>query len=411
MKGVVYRSPRDVRVEDVPDAKIDWPTDVLVRITSTNICGSDLHMYEGRTDLEPGMVIGHENLGQVIEVGSAVKRIKKGDWVCIPFNVACGYCRNCERGYTGFCLSMNPDPETAGAAYGYSGMGPYRGGQAELLTVPYGDFNCLRLHDDAEEKETDYVMLADIWPTGWHATELAGVKPGETVVVYGCGPVGLMAAYSAIVKGAAQVYIVDRHPDRLKLAESIGVIPIDDSKDDPVEAVMELTHGLGADRGCECVGWQAHDPQGHEHPNMTLNKLFKSVRATGGLGIVGVFTQDPKSPDPLLKEGELALEYPVFFEKGLQMGSGQADVKRYNRYLRDLIHDDRAAPSFLVSHELPLDDAPDAYKHFEAREKGWTKVILHPGVRSERKARARQPEPASITKPARKTSKQAAGKS
>jgi threonine dehydrogenase-like Zn-dependent dehydrogenase len=144
---------------------------------------------------------------------------------------------------------------------------------------------------------------------------------------------------------------------------------------------------------------------------MTLNKLFKSVRATGGLGIVGVFTQDPKSPDPLLKEGEIALEYPVYFEKGLRMGSGQADVKRYNRYLRDLIHDDRAAPSFLVSHELPLDDAPDAYKHFDAREKGWTKVILHPGVRSERKARARQPEPASITKPARKTSKQAAGKS
>ena len=234
-------------------------------------------------------------------------------------------------------------------------MGPYRGGQAELLTVPYGDFNCLRLHDDAEEKETDYVMLADIWPTGWHATELAGVKPGETVVVYGCGPVGLMAAYSAIVKGAAQVYIVDRHPDRLKLAESIGAIPIDDSKDDPVEAVMELTHGLGADRGCECVGWQAHDPQGHEHPNMTLNKLFQSVRATGGLGIIGVFTKDPKSPDPLLKEGELALDIASFFEKGLQAGSGQADVKRYNRHLRDLIHDDRAAPSFLVSHELPLD--------------------------------------------------------
>jgi glutathione-independent formaldehyde dehydrogenase len=216
------------------------------------------------------------------------------------------------------------------------------------------------------------------------------VKPGETVVVYGCGPVGLMAAYSAMVKGAAQVYSVDRHPDRLKLAKSIGAIPIDDSKDDPVEAVMELTHGLGADRGCECVGWQAHDPQGHEHPNMTLNKLFKSVRATGGLGVVGVFTQDPKSPDPLLKEGEIALEYPVYFEKGLTMGSGQADVKRYNRYLRDLIHDDRAAPSFLVSHELPLDQAPEAYKHFDARDNGWTKVVLHPGAAAKRKPRARR---------------------
>jgi glutathione-independent formaldehyde dehydrogenase len=212
-----------------------------------------------------------------------------------------------------------------------------------------------------------------------------------------------MAAYSAIVKGAAQVMIVDRHPDRLKLAESIGVIPIDDSTDDPVEAVMELTHGLGADRGCECVGWQAHDPQGHEHPNMTLNNLFKSVRATGGLGVVGVFTKDPKSPDKLMKEGEVALDMATFFEKGLRVGTGQCDVKRYNRRLRDLIHDDRAAPSFLVSHELPLDQAPEAYQHFDARDKGWTKVILHPGITSAQKPRARQP--ASISKPTRRPSR------
>jgi glutathione-independent formaldehyde dehydrogenase len=346
-------------------------------------------------------VVGHENLGQVIEVGSAVRRIKKGDWVCLPFNVSCGYCRNCEQGETGFCLAMNPP--NAGAAYGYSGMGPYRGGQAELLNVPYGDFNCLRLHDDAQEKETDYVMLADIWPTGYHATELAGVQPGESVVVYGCGPVGLMAAYSAMVKGASMVMIVDRHPDRLALAETIGVIPIDDSKESPVDRVMELTHGLGADRGCECVGWQAHDPQGHEHPNLTLNNLVKSVRATGGLGVVGVFTQDPKSPDPLMKEGEVAFDWATFFEKGHTVGSGQCNVKRYNRRLRQLIHDDRAAPSFLVSHELPLEQAPQAYGHFDARERGWTKVILHPGMTSPRKPRARMP--ASMLEPAKRSSR------
>ena len=390
MKGLVYRGPRDVRVENVPDAKIEWPTDVLVEITSTNICGSDLHMYEGRTDLEPGMVIGHENLGRVIEIGSAVKRLKKGDWVCVPFNVACGYCRNCERGYTGFCLTMAPEPGKAGAGYGYAGMGPYRGGQAELLTVPYGDFNCLRLHDDGEEKQADYVMLADIWPTGYHAVELSGLQPGDSVVIYGCGPVGLMAAYSAVVKGASEVMVVDRHPDRLALAESIGAIAIDDSEEDPVERVLELTHGMGADRGCECVGWQAHDPQGHEHPNMTLNNLIKSVRATGGLGIVGVFAEDPKSPSKLMHQGEVAFDIAGFFEKGLRAGTGQCDVKRYNRRLRELIHDDKASPSFIVSHELPLEDAPEAYKHFDARDDGWTKVILHPQVAGERKARPRQ---------------------
>ena len=171
MKAVVYNGPRDVSVKNVPDAKIEKPTDVLVRITSTNICGSDLHMYEGRTDFEPGGVFGHENLGQVAEVGSAVDRIKVGDYVCLPFNIGCGFCKNCERGLTAFCLTVNPG--MAGAAYGFAGMGPFRGGQAELLRVPYGDFNCLKLPADAQEKETDYVMLADIFPTGWHCTELA----------------------------------------------------------------------------------------------------------------------------------------------------------------------------------------------------------------------------------------------
>jgi glutathione-independent formaldehyde dehydrogenase len=375
MKALVYRGPRDVKVEEVDDPRIERPTDVLVRITSTNICGSDLHMYEGRTSVEKGKVLGHENLGEVIEVGDAVVRIKKGDRVCLPFNIACGFCRNCEKGNTGFCLTTNPG--NAGAAYGYAEMGPYEGGQAEYLRVPFADFNCLKLPDDAEEKEDDYVMLADIFPTGWHATRLAELRPGESVVVYGSGPVGLMAAYSAMIQGAKQVMVVDRHADRLRLAESIGAIAIDDSKDDPVERVMELTHGLGADKGCECVGWQAHDPAGHEEPNVTMNRLVKSVRATGVLGVVGVFVpEDPKSPDKLMKQGRIAFDMGEFFSKGLRIGSGQANVKAYNRELRDLIHMGRATPSFLISHRLGLDEAPDAYKHFDARHDGWTKVVL-----------------------------------
>src|ERR1700679_3656526 len=202
MKALIYNGPRDVRIQDVPDAKIEKPTDVLVKITTTNICGSDLHMYEGRTDVEKGKVLGHENLGEVIEVGAAVTKVKVGDLVCLPFNIACGSCKNCERGFTGFCLTVNPGK--AGGAYGYAGMGPYEGGQAEFLRVPYADFNCLILPEGAEEKENDYVMLADIWPTGYHATELACVQPGDTVVVYGSGPGGFFAACSSILKGASR---------------------------------------------------------------------------------------------------------------------------------------------------------------------------------------------------------------
>src|ERR1700742_1332272 len=233
MKALVYNGPKDVAVKDVPDARIEKPTDALIEITSTNICGSDLHMYEGRTDVEKGKVLGHENLGRVVEVGEAVDSVKIGDYVCLPFNIGCGFCENCEKGLSGFCLTVNPG--SAGGAYGFAGMGPYSGGQAELLRVPYGDFNCLLLPRDSEEKENDYVMLADIFPTGYHATELAGVMPGESVVIYGAGPVGLMAAYSAMIKGASKVMIVDRHPDRLALAHKIGAITIDDSKESPVE--------------------------------------------------------------------------------------------------------------------------------------------------------------------------------
>ena len=377
MKALVYRGKRCVAVEEVPDARIEQPTDVLIQVTATNICGSDLHMYEGRTDVEEGKVLGHENLGRVLDIGAAVVRVKPGDWVCVPFNIACGFCRNCEQGQTGYCLTVNPG--SAGGAYGYASMGPYAGGQAELLRVPFGDFNCLTLPPDAEYRQQDYVMLADIWPTGYHATELARVSPGESVAVFGAGPVGLMAAYSAIGRGAAAVMVVDHRSDRLRLAEKIGAVPVDARLGDPVEQVMELTGGDGADKACECVGWQAHDPGGAEHPALTLNNAVRAVRATGRIGVVGVFVpQDPDSPDPLGRDGRVAFEMGLFFQKGLKMGAGQCNVKAYNRQLRDLIASGKAEPSFLVSHNLPLGEGPDAYCHFDQRDEGWTKVVLHP---------------------------------
>jgi threonine dehydrogenase-like Zn-dependent dehydrogenase len=377
MKALVYLGPRNVKVQNMPDAAIERATDVLVRITSTNICGSDLHMYEGRTDMEAGRILGHENLGVVIEVGAAVDRIKVGDRVCLPFNVGCGFCANCEQGLSGFCLTCNPG--MAGAAYGFAGMGPYSGGQAELLRVPYGDYNCLVLPRDAEEKESDYVMLADIFPTGYHATELAGVKPGESVVIYGAGPVGLMATMSAMLKGASQVFVVDTHKDRLALAEKAGAIVIDDAEDGGVEKILELTGGQGADRGCECVGYQCCNLHRQEVPNLTMNNLVKTVKATGRIGVVGVFVpEDPNAEDKLEKRGRMAFDFGAFWNKGQSMGTGQANVKAYNRLLSRLIERDRVKPSWIVSHELPLEKAPEAYENFDQRKSGWTKVVLKP---------------------------------
>jgi threonine dehydrogenase-like Zn-dependent dehydrogenase len=378
VKALVYNGPRDVQVKEMPDAKIEKQTDVLVRITTTNICGSDLHMYEGRTDMESGRILGHENLGEVIVIGKAVDRVKVGDMVCLPFNIGCGFCANCERGLSGYCLTVNPG--NAGGAYGFAGMGPYSGGQAELLRVPYGDYNCLVLPDDAREKENDYVMLSDIFPTGFHATELAGVQAGDSVVVYGAGPVGLMAATSAFIKGASQVFVVDTHKDRLKLAEKIGAIAIDDSEGGGVQQVLDLTGGQGADRGCECVGYQCCNMHGKEVPNLTMNNLVQTVKAAGSIGVVGVFIpKDPGGANELAKEGKLAFDFGNFWIKGQRIATGQANVKAYNRSLGKLIHAGKAKPSMIISHELALDQAPEAYENFDKRKNGWTKVILKPG--------------------------------
>jgi threonine dehydrogenase-like Zn-dependent dehydrogenase len=382
MKALVYHGPKKVSVDKVPDPKIEKYTDVIIKLTTTNICGSDLHMYEGRTDVEKGKILGHENLGEVVEVGKAVDTVKKGDKVVLPFNIGCGFCANCERGLTGFCLTTaDPTvmPGMAGAAYGFAGMGPYAGGQAQYLRVPYADFNCLQLPEDAAEKENDYVMLSDIFPTGWHATRLANLHPGESIIIYGAGPVGLMAAMSARIQGASQIFVVDGQADRLALAEQIGATAINTKDGEVGDQIRALTRGLGADCGAECIGYQCHNAAGKEIPNLVMNSLVDSVKATGTLGVVGVFVpQDPKAEDKLAKKGEIAFDFGKFWFKGMKLGSGQCNVKAYNRRLRDLIHYGKANPSIIISHELPLEDAPDAYRHFDNREHGWTKVILHP---------------------------------
>jgi glutathione-independent formaldehyde dehydrogenase len=384
MKALVYHGPKKVSVDKVPDPKLEKLTDVIIKLTTTNICGSDLHMFEGRTDVEKGKILGHENLGEVVEVGKAVDTVKKGDKVVLPFNVGCGFCANCERGLSGYCLTCSDPsvmPGMAGAAYGFAGMGPYSGGQAQYLRVPYADFNCLQLPDDADEKEKDYVMLSDIFPTGWHSTRLANLKPGESILIYGAGPVGLMATLSARIQGASQIFVVDGEQGRLKLAEELGATTIDTKDGDITEQIQELTDGKGADCGAECIGYQCHNSAGKEVPNLVMNSLVDAVKFAGSIGVIGVFIpKDPGADDKLAKKGQLAFDFGKFWFKGQKMATGQCNVKAYNRNLRDLIHHGKANPSMIISHELPLDEAPAAYKHFDNRDEGWTKVVLHPNA-------------------------------
>ena len=378
MKAVIYKGPYRVAVEDVPEPGIEQPGDALVRITTSNICGSDLHMYEGRTSVEEGKVLGHENMGIVEEVGSGVNWIRRGDRVSVPFNIACGTCRNCVAGWTSFCLRTNPTEGVDGAAYGYAQMGPYQGGQAEYLRVPFADFNLLVL-PPGQDFERDFTMLSDIFPTGYHGAELAGVGPGDTVAVFGAGPVGLLAAHSSYLRGASRVFVADLEPDRLALAERFGATPVSIGRGDAAAQIMEATSGAGVDRGIEAVGYQAHDSDGVEHPEMVLDELVSCVRTTGGIGVVGVYVpQDPQAPTDGAKDGRIGFDFGTLFQKGQHMGTGQCPVKRYNETLRDLIIAGKATPSLLVSHEVPLDQAAEAYEKFDKRVEGYTKVLLHP---------------------------------
>lgn len=375
MRALVYRKPFDVAVEEVPDPRIEHPDDVIVRVTSTCIGGPDLHVYEGRTAADPGVVLGHENVGIVEDLGSGVTGLEHGDRVVIPFTTACGFCRNCVSGRTGFCLTTNPQGLPLGMCGNYA-MGPCPGGQAEYLRVPYADFNCMLLPAGIDH-EADYTLLADVFPTGYHGCELAGVSVGETVAVFGAGPVGLMAAYSALLRGAARVFVVDRAPALLTAAREIGAIPVDTAHGDPVEQIKDQTGGEGADRGIDAVGHHlAGGAESRSEPapvmEQALNQLVQVVRPGGSLAVVGLCA--PPGP------GRLPLSPDTLFEKGMRLGTGQANVKRYNRQLRDLITQGRARPGFVVSHELPLDEAPSVYERFEKRAGGFTKVILKPGL-------------------------------
>ncbi|GAC1433417.1 MAG: glutathione-independent formaldehyde dehydrogenase [Terriglobales bacterium] len=382
-----------MEVSNHPKPKLHSQTDALLRVTTSGICGSDLHMYDGRTELKKGTVVGHEIMGVIEEVGEAVHSIKKGDRVVLPFNVACGFCFNCHRGHTEACLMANP--QAPHAAYGYAGMAPYQGGQAEFVLVPFADFNCLKLPGKpGDQWEDDFLLLSDVFPTAYHATELACVTPGKTVAVFGAGPVGLLAAYSSLLKGASEVYVADDIPERLQKAKELGAIPVDFGKGDPVEQIFELrkkNRGIqqslrpgeekmkGVDCAIDAVGYQAHsdDNPKQEKATQVLENVIRVVNPTGSVGIIGVYiAPDPGAKGKEAKEGTYPFPIADYFDKGITMGSGQAPVKKYNEYLRDLIVNGRAKPSKIVSHHIKIDDAPAAYEKFDKRVNGYTKVLI-----------------------------------
>lgn len=394
MKAVVYKGPREMVVEEIDDPVIQAPTDVIVKVTSAAICGSDLHMYEGRSQVKPGTVVGHEIMGVVEEVGEAVKQIKVGDRVVLPFNIACGLCFNCTRGWTNACLNLNPD--AAGAAYGYSGMGPYQGGQAEKVLVPYGDFNALKLPGvPGDELEDDFLMLADIFPTAFHACELAKVGMGYSVAIYGAGPVGLLSVVSARLKGAAHIFVIDHHEDRLSKAEELGAIPINFTKDDPVKFINKLVEKNHADSmrpgeekmsgvlsGIDAVGYQAldfKDPSHEEHEEV-IESLAQLVEPTGAIGLIGVyFPADPGGNTEQAKQGIYPIPLGEMWNKGISIGMGQCPVKQYDVFLREAVVTGQAKPGTIVSHHISIDEAPEYYERFDKREDGVTKVVINPG--------------------------------
>jgi glutathione-independent formaldehyde dehydrogenase len=377
-RGVVYQGPGKVEVQsiDYPQMKNPQGKDinhgVILKIVSTNICGSDQHMVRGRTTAPKGLVLGHEITGEIIEKGSDVEFLNIGDLVTVPFNVACGRCRICREGQTGVCLNVNPS--RAGGAYGYVDMGGWIGGQADYVMVPYADFNLIRFPDkqQAMAKIRDLTMLSDILPTGFHGAVTAGVGVGSTVYVAGAGPVGLAAAASAQILGAAVVLIGDMNQDRLKHAKAVGFEPIDLSKSDKLEELIEAVLGVPeVDAAIDAVGFEA---RGHgskheeEAPATVLNSLMTVTRAAGAIGIPGLYvTEDPGSKDEAAQQGNLRMRFGLGWAKSHRFATGQTPVLKYSYQLMQAILHDRLPIAKIVNATvITLDKAPEGYKEFDS---------------------------------------------
>ncbi|MCG7621921.1 formaldehyde dehydrogenase, glutathione-independent [Epibacterium sp. Ofav1-8] len=373
-RGVVYLGPNEVEVQNIADAKLEAPDGrriehgVILKVVSTNICGSDQHMVRGRTTAEAGLVLGHEITGEVIEVGRDVEMLAVGDLVSVPFNVACGRCRCCRSQDTGVCLTVNP--ERAGGAYGYVDMGGWIGGQAHYVTIPYADFNLLKFpdKDQALSKIRDLTMLSDILPTGFHGAMQAGVGVGSVVYVAGAGPVGLAAAASARILGAAVVLIGDFNAERLEHAARVGFEPVDLSKGDNLgELIAEIIGTPEVDAAIDAVGFEARGHAGGEQPAIVLNQMMEITRVAGSIGIPGLYvTEDPGAVDAAAKQGSLSMRFGLGWAKAQSFHTGQTPVLKYNRQLMQAILHERLPIADIVNATIiPLEDAAKGYASFD----------------------------------------------
>ncbi|GGD55077.1 glutathione-dependent formaldehyde dehydrogenase [Aurantiacibacter arachoides] len=391
MRALTWHGTKDVRVDTVDDPEIINSRDAIIKVTSTAICGSDLHLYDGVIPgVKPGDVLGHEFMGEVVETGKD-STLQKGQRVVVPFTIACGGCFHCKSQQFSACDNSNPVEKQDMSAtlygqpmsglFGYSHLtGGYSGGQAEYVRVPFSDVGPIVVPDHLDDDKV--LFLSDILPTGWMAAENADIQPDDTVAVWGCGPVGLFAIQSAIVMGASRVIAIDHYPHRLELARGLGADIINFRETDVREALMEMSGGIGVDVVIDAVGMESH---GFAVDNMidvvkqkvgigadrasALKQAILAVRFGGKVSIPGVY-------------GGMTDKWPLgaMMEKGLQIRSGQTHVQKYTKDLLAKIEDGTLDTTFLISHRLPLEQAADGYKHFKEEQDTWTKVVLKPGM-------------------------------
>ncbi|KTR04080.1 alcohol dehydrogenase [Aureimonas ureilytica] len=389
MKALTWHGKSDIRCESVPDPRIEDAQDVIIKVTSCAICGSDLHIYDGVIpDMHSGDIVGHETMGEVVEVGSGTKNLKVGDRVVVPFTISCGECFFCKRGFFSACERSNPDKAKAEKLWGHSPaglfgyshlLGGYPGGQAEYLRVPYADVGPIKVPDGLTDEQV--LFLSDIFPTGYMAADFCDIQPGDTIAVWGCGPVGQMAIKSAFLLGAERVIAIDTVPERLAMAQASGAITLNFMDEDIYDRIQDLTNGRGADASIDAVGSEAHGMasfdslidrvkqatfMGTDRPHV-LRQAIHCTRNFGTVSIVGVY-------------GGFVDKIPMgsAINRGLTFRMAQTPVQRYLPLLMERIVKGEIDPSFVITHTGTLEDGPDLYKTFRDKQDSCIKVVLKP---------------------------------